>query len=361
MKFTSNKQTLGHALSKVIGVVENRVTVPILKNVLIQTVQDKIKIRATDLDISVELEIDAEIHEQGEITLPAASLLEICRKAGESDVTVTSAGERATITSGRSRFSLGTMAADDFPAAMCINEDVAPINVNSKDLCSYIHKVSFCMSHEETRYYLNGVFIHSDNGVIKFVATDGHKLGVVKSDLHGEISSIILPRKTCNLISKSFDLDAPVTIKTNGSLFEISMDKFVITSKVIDGTYPDYERIMPKKYAGSVTANVQSFISSVDRVAVACDDKTNAVRLDVGSGTIKVTAKTFENDASDDFDVNYTGEDFAVGINREYLIPVLKTVADGGVTMSWNDATGAIHFKAEDDENNEWIVMPQRL
>jgi DNA polymerase-3 subunit beta len=360
MKIKVEKSIITAALSKVASIAPSRSTLPILQNIKLGAYGDTLRITASDTEINATIEIPASVEEQGETTVPAAALLDICKKAASDSVALTADGLKATLSGGRSRFTLGTLPAEDYPHDMAIKPDAHAITMKAAELHNLMEKTAFCSSTEETRHYLGGVYLHGGDDGLHAAATDGNRLAHLSMEGLAVSHPVILPRKVVPHLAKMFDGAEDVEIRTSDNLIEFKTDRLTVTSKVVDGTFPDYVRIMPKTFERTFKTQGETLRQAIDRVSVARDQNTNATRLALSGTVLTVSARSKGDDATDEVDIVYDGEDFVLSVNATYLMDTLRACGDDMVTFQMNGEKDPIRVTAECQSNVEWIVMPMK-
>jgi DNA polymerase-3 subunit beta len=373
MKFTIERAKLLKTLSHVQSIVEKRNTIPVLSNVRIEAMSDGgISFKATDMDTEVSEIVDAKIKEKGATTAPAHMLYDIVRKLSDgSEVELTFPDEKGqlTIAAGRSKFSLSCIGVEDFPV---IAGDKLPINfIMPKDeLKDVIDRTKFAVSTEETRYYLNGVYIHAKNEgatkVLRIVATDGHRLACVESPLPKgaeNIKGAIIPRKTVNEIRKLLD-DAPsdnVLIALSDNKIRFVMEDITLTSKLIDGTYPDYERVIPTDNDKMLEMGVKELSSAVDRVSVVAE-RTRAIKMLTSKNKITITTSSPDlGSAQEELEAKYDKEALEIGYNFRYLLDILNEVKGDKVQISFSNSSAPSVIHDTSDSSAIYVLMPMRV
>ncbi len=352
MKATIERATLLRCLSHVQSVVERRNTIPILSNVLIDASDGgSVKVMATDLDLQVEERMTAaSVDSAGAITVSAHLLFDIARKLPDgSQVSLETADNRMTVKAGRSRFQLPTLPQDDFP--VIVEGDLpTSFEIPAKTLAEMIDRTRFAISTEETRYYLNGIFLHvadDDKPVLKAAATDGHRLArftLDRPDGAEGMPDVIVPRKAVGELRKLLDesMDGNVQIDLSASKIRFTMGGeggMVLTSKLIDGTFPDYSRVIPTGNDKLLKVDPKSFFQGVDRVATIATEKTRAVKM--GLDTDKVTLSVTSPDngtASEEIAAEYKSDGFEIGFNANYLKDILSQIDSDTVELHLADA-----------------------
>src|SRR5436190_3875493 len=338
MKLTIERAALLKALGHVQSVVERRNTIPILSNVLLSADGDRVGLSATDLDMEIVDESAARIEGSGQITAPAHTLYEIVRKLPEgADVSLTFNGDdpRLTVQAGRSRFNLPVLPAGDFPV-MSSEGLSGAIEIDTGDLIRLIDKTRFAISTEETRYYLNGLYLHvvNDGGqaMLRAVATDGHRLALAEMpapDGSAGAPGVIIPRKTIQEVRRLLD-DAGegVQMQVSPQKVRFEFGAAALTSKVIDGSFPDYVRVIPKDNQKVLRVDNGLFAQAVDRVATISAEKSRSVKMAVESGKIVLTVRNMEaGQGVEELEVDYDGDSFEIGFNARYLLDVASQIS----------------------------------
>ncbi|HEX3407995.1 MAG TPA: DNA polymerase III subunit beta [Caulobacteraceae bacterium] len=377
MKLTIERAALLKALGHVQSVVERRNTIPILSNVLMSANDGRVAFSATDLDMEVADSTPANVDGTGQITAPAHTLYEIVRKLPEgADVSLSYTGEdpRLQVRAGRSRFNLPVLPAGDFP--MMSSDGLSdPIGVDTNDLVRLIDKTRFAISTEETRYYLNGLYLHAvvEDGEAKLraVATDGRRLALAEMPAPAGFSGapgVIIPRKTINEARRLMD-DAgeTVTMGVSAQKVRFGFDHAAMTSKVIDGSFPPYERVIPRDNKRVIMLDNALFAAAVDRVATISTEQSRAVNLSIESGRMTLTVRTMDaGQAVEELEIDYDGEPFVVGFNARYLLDVTGQI--GGDTAEFRFAEQAGGATLMDptlvldptDAGVQYVLMPLR-
>lgn len=361
MKITLEKSTISAALSKVAGICPSRSTIPILQNIKLSARNGILYLTASDMEITAYTHIQATVEQEGDTTLPAAALSDICKKSASDTVALTVTGDKATISGGRSRFTLGALPAEDYPHDMTISHDVAGMTMKASELLNIIDKTLPCVSVEETRHYLGGIFMHTDEGTLNAVATDGNRLAHLTLADMGSISSVLTPRKAMAQLAKMFDGAEDVTVRTSENKVAFASERMTVVSKLVDGQFPDYQRIIPRTFLRTFKVSSVAMREAIDRVAVARDDRTGAIRVSLTAGTLTVTARSKSDEAVDTIDCEYTGEDFDFGVNSQYLHDTLRSAGDCTVTFQCGDIGQPLRITADGQDAAQWIVMPMRI
>ena len=377
MKLTIERATLLKALGHVQSVVERRNTIPILSNVLLSATPGRVAFSATDLDMEIADSTPAQVEMTGQVTAPAHTLHEIVRELPEgADVSLSYAGEdpRLEIQAGRSCFNLPVLPAGDFPI-MSSEGLSGAIAIDTDDLARLIDKTRFAISTEETRYYLNGLYLHAvvEDGTPKLraVATDGRRLALAEMPApEGFVGApgVIIPRKTINEVRRLMD-DAgeSVTMGVSAQKVRFGFDHAAMTSKVIDGSFPPYERVIPRDNKRVMTLDNALFAAAVDRVATISTEQSRAVKLSVESGRMTLTVRNMDaGQAVEELEVDYEGEPFEIGFNARYILDVTSQI--GGEIAEFRFAEHAGGATVLDptlvldptDAGVQYVLMPLR-
>jgi len=370
MKATIERATLLKGLSHVQSVVERRNTIPILSNVLIEATADgSLKLMATDLDLQINESVPAAVDTPGATTVSAHTLFDIARKLPEgSQVQLAAAEGKMTIVAGRARFQLGTLPRDDFPV---IAEGELPVQFElpAETLKQIIDKTRFAISTEETRYYLNGIFWHvADDGqpVLKAAATDGHRLARVtlpRPDGAEGMPDIIIPRKCVAELRKLLDeIDGSVGVSLSSSKIRFDMGQALLTSKLIDGTFPDYSRVIPTGNDKILKIDPRSFEEGVDRVSTIATEKTRAVKMTLDRDKITLSVTSPENGtAAEEVPGDYAAQGFDIGFNSRYLLDILGQIEGDMVEVHLADASAPTLIRENDKSPALYVLMPMRV
>ncbi len=362
-------KTLGHVQS----VVERRNTIPILANVLIRADKDGVSFVATDMDLEMTEKVAAQVSKPGSKTAPAHTLYDIVRKLPEGaqvELSATDSGNQMSLSSGRSNFKLGCLPVDDFPT-MSEGDLQHRFTLSSADFKTLIDRTRFAMSVEETRYYLNGIYIHTtktkgDLAVLRAVATDGHRLARLEMPAPreaGAMSGVILPRKAVAEIRKLLDeTTADITIALSSSKARVSFDNVVMTSKLIDGTFPDYERVIPTGNDKVLEVPAKVLANAVDRVATISSEKSRAIKIALSKNLLTLSASSPEaGSAVEEMEVSYKGEAIEIGFNARYLLDILSQIEGEGARFSMNDAASPTIVQDVSDASALYVLMPMRV
>ena len=372
MKATIERATLLKGLSHVQSVVERRNTIPILSNVLIEaTAEGALRLMATDLDLQINESVAAAVDQPGATTVSAHTLFDIARKLPEgSQVQLSAAEGRMAIVAGRARFSLGTLPRDDFPV-IAEGELPTQFELPADTLKQIIDKTRFAISTEETRYYLNGIFLHvaaTDGSapVLKAAATDGHRLARVTLPLPegaAGMPDIIVPRKCVAELRKLLDeVDGSVGVSMSSTKIRFDLGQAVLTSKLIDGTFPDYSRVIPTGNDKILTIDPRAFMQGVDRVSTIATEKTRAVKMALDRDKITLSVTSPENGtAAEEVSGEYVALPFEIGFNSRYLMDILGQIEGDTVEVHLADAAAPTLIRENDKAAALYVLMPMRV
>ena len=366
MKITTSKSALLDPLQQVGGVVERRQTLPILANILLNLRGTSLVITATDLEVEMKTSAQVEASGEVDITLPARKLIDICRALPDkAAIKLNIEGERVTITSGRSRFSLGTLPAKDYPV---IEPAVSSssFSISEKTLKSLIDKTYFAMAQQDVRYYLNGMLLEIKEGIIRSVATDGHRLATSESESSIDSSlelQVIVPRKAIlelgKLLGESTD---EVIVDISSSHIRFSIGRTIFTSKLIDGKFPDYQRVIPNNSDKTVLANREMLRNALQRTSILSNEKYRGICFQFKNGSLELLAHNPEQEeAKEELEIDYQGEELVIGFNVGYLIEVLNVLDTDNVKLMLSDSNSSCLIEDESTSDNRYVIMPMRL
>ncbi len=373
MKLTIDRAALLKSLAHVQSVVERRNTIPILSNILIEAQDgDSVSLTATDMDLDMVERVSCPVALPGSVTAPAHTLYDIVRKLPDGasvELTSEPEKERVTVRAGRSTFTLPSLPTADFPS---LASDDLPFNfaLSSAELKALIDRTSFAISTEETRYYLNGIYLHAtqqpSGPVMRGVATDGHRLARVELPLPKGaegIPGVIMPRKVVLELRKLLDeSDGAVTIGLSDTRIRLAFGAITLSSKLIDGTFPDYERVIPTGNDKVMELNRNSFAEAVDRVATISTEKSRAVKIALGTNGLTLTANSPEaGSALEELEVSYTSSPFEIGFNSRYLLDILKQVQGDVAQFIMADAASPTVVRDRADGSAIYVLMPMRV
>jgi DNA polymerase-3 subunit beta len=370
MKATIERAALLRSLGHVQSVVERRNTIPILSNVLIEARESGgLRLMATDLDLQINETVEAEVQQPGATTVSAHTLFDIARKLPEgSQVEISASEGKMQVNAGRARFNLSTLPRDDFPV---IAEGDLPtrFELPAATLRQIIDKTRFAISTEETRYYLNGIFLHvsdEDRPVLKAAATDGHRLARVTVDRPGGaegMPDVIIPRKCVAELRKLLDeADGMVQISLSETKVRFGLGNAVLTSKLIDGTFPDYSRVIPTANDKLLRIDPRSFEEGVDRVSTIASEKTRAVKMTLDRDRVTLSVTSPENGtAAEEVPGDYNADGLEIGFNARYLLDILGQIEGDIVEVHLADAAAPTLLRENDKASALYVLMPMRV
>ena len=372
MKLSIERNTLLKAVSHAQSVVERRNTIPILANVLIEAEDEKVQFRATDLDVEIVDRVQAKVDRTGSTTVSAVLLHEIARKLPDGaliELTADTAGNRLTVEAGRSNFSLATLPKEDFPI-MASSEYAANFSAKSGDLRRLFDKSRFAISTEETRYYLNGVYMHSatfeNSKVLRCVATDGHRLARVDTGLPEgaeELPGVIIPRKTVAEIRKFLDDDeVQIAVSVSETKVRFATPDITLTSKVIEGTFPDYTRVIPSSNEKKLEVDADEFAKAVDRVSTVSSERSRAVKLSLEDDQLTLIVNSPDSGAAEEqVAVAYSDERLEIGFNAKYLLEISGQIDKENAIFMFNSSGDPVLIREGNDLSAVYVVMPMRV
>jgi len=370
MKATIERAVLLKALGHVQSVVERRNTIPILSNVLIEATEGGgIRLMATDLDLQIVESVEAQVETPGATTVSAHTLFDIARKLPEgSQVSLAAAEGKMAVNAGRARFNLQTLPRDDFPM-IAEGELPTSFELPAATLRDIVDKTRFAISTEETRYYLNGIFLHvsdDDQPVLKAAATDGHRLArftLPRPDGAEGMPDVIIPRKCVAELRKMLDeLDGTVEVALSDSKIRFGLGSAVMTSKLIDGTFPDYNRVIPTGNDKLLKIDPRSFEEGVDRVATIATEKTRAVKMALDTDKITLSVTSPENGtAAEEVPGDYSSDSLEIGFNARYLLDILGQVHGDSIEVHLADAAAPTLIRENDKSPALYVLMPMRV
>ena len=366
MKFTVNREALLKPLSQVAGVVERRQTLPVLSNVLLQVEPESLSMTGTDLEVEMIGRVPVSGAEPGEITVPARKLLDICRELPDkAEIECQFADQRLTVRSGRFRSMLSTLPATDFPA---VDRSAVEMKttLDAKAFKKLLDKTAFAMAQQDVRYFLNGMLIELGGGHVRTVATDGHRLAM--SNLAQEKASegarqVIVPRKGVLELQRLLnELDGPVQISIGANHLCAESRDFTLTTKLVDGRFPDYERVVPRNGTKVVLADRQELRQALSRTAILSNEKFRGIRVNLSSGQLQLSANNPEQEEAEEVvSVDYEGDALEVGFNVGYIQDVLGVVDGDKVKITLHDANSSALLEEADEDDSIYVVMPMKL
>ncbi len=366
MKLRAPRETLLAPLQAVVGVVERRQTMPILGNFLMVAGEDGLSVTATDLEVELLATAEVEVLEAGEVTVPGRKFLDICRALPDgANVTLALKGDRVTVTSGRSRFTLSTLPAAEFPTVDNIGAQQT-ISLPQGDLKRLLEKTQFAMANQDVRYYLNGLLIEVGSKRLRSVATDGHRLAMCDIDLeHGGNSAqqVIIPRKGVLELQRMLaDDGGEIRLSIGSNHVRVEIDGLRFTSKLIDGRFPEYERVIPKSKDEGVKTARAPLRQALQRTAILSNEKYRGIRLELKDNTMVIQAHNPEQEeAEEQLEVDYVGNGVEIGFNVNYLLDALGALEEEQVEMQVTDANSSCIIRDPGEKRCTYVVMPMRL
>ena len=368
MKFSLSREALLKPLQLVVGVVERRQTLPILSNVLLSIEDSRLSVTGTDLEVEIVGYTEvSQVVEGGEITVSARKISDICRSLPEGAIVNFASGDgKAQVTSGRSRFTLATLPASEFPS-VDESEQSVQFTSNGDVIKGLIGATSFAMAQQDVRYYLNGMLWELSSSTLRAVATDGHRMALCDVDCEVELEEkgsilSILPRKGIIELSRLL-ADTEVQVYMGSSHVRVTGEHFCFTSKLVDGAYPDYERVLPKGGEKRVIGDRAELRQAFNRTAILSNEKYRGVRVLLSDASIKMVANNPEQEeAEEEVSVDYAGDDLEIGFNVSYLLDVLNVLDGPKVCMTLSDSNSSALVKdISEDSRAVYVVMPMRL
>ncbi len=366
MQLSIIRETLLIPLQQIIGAVERRQTIPALNNFLVKKNGSKLSVTATDLEVELVAILETEPQDDGDLTIPARKLLDICRSLpAQAQLQISSKDGRVKVNSGRSRFSLAMLPAADFPVLDDLELD-ASLVITESELGNLVEKSAFSMAQQDVRYYLNGLLLEVDNKQIKTVATDGHRLALSQIQHESELDGtkrIIVPRKGVQelqrLLSKE---DRQVTVSLGKNHIRVNLPGLQFTSKLIDGRFPEYQRVLPDREGNHATMDRVLLKQALARASILSNEKYKGIRLILDGSTMTIQAHNPEHEeAEDELEINYEGERLEIGFNVVYLLDALNALESETVEIFIKDANSSALVVAPDKQDNCYVVMPMRL
>ena len=371
MKFKILRSSFFKTLSHLQGIVDKKNSLPILSNILIEAKENKLTLSSTDMDISIIEKIDCNVLEEGATTINSQILYDIVRKLDENSQIeiISNNGKLLTLRASGSRFSLACLPKEDYPIIDQDNSGTS-VSINSKVLFKLIDKTKFAISNEETRYFLNGLYFNinreNDLNVVTLVGTDGHRLAKFSYNLEtdiDEISGVIIPKKTIYELSKLLsEIDDNVEILINSNKVIFFIGNIVFISKLIDGSFPDYKRVIPQNNNNILKINREILLSAVDRVSTIANDKSPVIKFKLLKNILNLNTVNNENStASEDLKINYDGDEVEIGFNSKYIMDIVNNLEDEEISINLKDNTSPIIALENSNTNLVYVLMPMRV
>lgn len=367
MQFEIHRETIIKPLQLVSGVVEKRQTMPILGHLLIETHKDGLSITATDLEVEMVVNLFLPNADHGRVTIPARKFLDICKSLPDQEsIRFDVKDQFVQISSGRSRFKLAKLPAEDFPAVELGKLDNV-IKMPVKDLKFLINQTQFSMAQQDVRYYLNGLLLELEGNIIRTVATDGHRLAWAQVEVDGmdmgELRQLILPRKGVLEIARLLDEDeGEVSLRFNENHIQVSYDQIQFTSKLVDGKFPEYSRVIPDEASNALMVDRDLMKQALVRASILSNEKYRGVRFSLQNNKIVILANNPEQEsAEEEVEVDYQGDEFEIGFNVSYVLDVLNVLDEGQVEFLFKDSSSSCLVRKVEEEKCKYVVMPMRV
>lgn len=367
MKFKTQRESILKPLNIVSGIVERRQTLPILSNVYLAVSSDNtMSLKTTDSEVELVAKTVLDNAQPGEVTIPARKLLDICRTLPEgAEVAVSLKNDKVLIKSGKSRFTLSTLPTSEFPGSKNVSNTLQ-FTVPQKQLKYIIGRTQFAMAQQDVRYYLNGLMLEVSARVLRAVATDGHRLALCDTEVSAEVNevqSVIVPRKGVMELHRLLaDSDDGATISISNNHIKVEMNDITFVSKLVDGRFPDYARVLPQKVDKIVFADRDQLKQALTRASILSNEKYRGIRLQLTKGEIKALANNSElEEAEEVIDVDYDGADMEIGFNVNYIIDALSVIESTEVQLGFSDSNSSCLIQPKGVDENKYVVMPMRL
>lgn len=366
MKFIIDREHLIKPLQQVSSPLGGRPTLPILGNLLIQVTEGYLMLTGTDLEMEMVARITlTQPHESGAITVPARKFLDICRGLPDgAEISITQENDRVLVRSGRSRFSLSTLPASDYPNLDDWKSEVE-FTLPQATLKRLIEATQFSMAHQDVRYYLNGMMFETEGEELRTVATDGHRLAVCSMSVGQKLPphDVIVPRKgVLELVRLLDNSNGDVRLQIGSNNIRAHVGDFIFTSKLVDGRFPDYRRVLPKNPDKTLEANCDELKQAFSRAAILSNEKFRGVRLYLNQSQLKITANNPEQEEAEEIlDVTYDGTDLEIGFNVSYVLDVLNALKCEDVRMLLTDSVSSVQIEDSANSSAAYVVMPMRL
>ncbi len=366
MNIQINRETLLKPLTSVTSIVEKRHTLPILSNLLLEAKQNKIHLTATDLEMQISLSIESATTGDFSTTISAKKLLDICRSLPDSsEINMATNDSRVTLKAGKSRFNLQTLPAADYPVMTKTQGESTLVTIGQRQLKDLLKQVEFAMAQQDIRYYLNGLLFEVVANRLNIVGTDGHRLSFTSTELkhNYDKQDVILPRKTViELIKLLDDSDEDVQIELASNQVNFSFSHFKLISKVIDGKFPDYNRVIPTGHQNSFTTDRVGVLLAMQRASILSNEKYRGIRMVLSNNNLKlISTNSDQEEAEEELEINYAGDSLDIGFNVTYLIDVLNNTSSEQATFSFADANSSCLITVPNNTDYKYVVMPMRI
>ena len=364
MNIIINSEEFVNHLNNVVGVVDRKQTMPILGHVLISGCSGEITITATDLEVQISSKFKANISEDFTITLPGRKLFDILRSLGNTDIELSTENETAILKTEKSKFSLQQLPANEFPLFDSA-ESEQTFTIKQKDLAEIFNKTQFAMAQQDVRFYLNGLLIEINTEALNVVGTDGHRLAKTTTTLDKKnISeqSCIVPRKAIQELTKSLSESKECKVSLVDNQASFSYSQVTLTTKLIDGTFPDYNRVIPAETSTNILLDSKALKPALQRVSILANEKFRGVRIDIDNNKITISSENPEQEqAVEEIDIDETNVNLSIGFNVSYLIDAVNACSGELVTLGVNDENTSALITDPSDPNTKYVVMPMRL
>ena len=366
MKLKIGRNDLLNPLQQVIGAIEKRQTLAALSHVLIEADEKSISLTATDLELTMVASFDHAADTPGKIAVPARKLFDICKALPDgAEISLVEKDLKLTMKSGRSRFTLACLAAADFPKI----EDITPttsFSINSPELRNLLDRTAFAMANQDVRYYLNGLLLEVTPEQVRAVATDGHRLSMCDAEVKVDTkqkAQIIVPRKGITELQRLLSQDdEEVTVQMSNNHIRVIAGNLEFTSKLIDGRFPDYDRVLPSGNDAPLLTSREELRQTLQRASILSNEKYRGIRLQLSKNTLNIQSNnTEQEEAEDELEVNYSGNDFEIGFNVQYILDVLGSIDGDNVEVLFKDPNSSILITDSEQTNARYVVMPMRL
>ncbi|ODN43048.1 DNA polymerase III subunit beta [Piscirickettsia litoralis] len=368
MKFIVQRDRLLRPLQMLASVVERRHTLPVLSHILFNVQEDQLQLTASDLEIELISRVHLEFgsgQAAGQFTLPAKKVLDIVKNLpDEAMVEFTVDGERVSLSAGRSRFTLSSLSAHEFPLLDESSEGLG-LSLGQENLKYLFDRVSFSMAQQDVRHYLNGMLLEVEGNILRAVATDGHRIALASVPMNVEVKEkkqVILPRKGVQELTRLLNLDADIELTLTENHLRVFSDEFTFSSKLIEGKFPDYRRVIPEGNDKLIVVDRDLLKQALVRVVILSNEKYRGVRAEFSQNTLKIGANNPEQEEAEDYlEVQYNDEPLEVGFNASYLQDILSVLSPGPIRLLAKDATGSVLIQESEDADSCYVVMPMRL
>ena len=366
MELTINRNVLLPLLQTVNGVVERRQPLPILVNFMLSVTENELRLTGSDMEVELISTVEQKNEESAEITLPAKKLLDICKALPEdAPIKIKLTGDKAQIRSAKSRFTLATLPACEFPLIE-MNETLAEFSISQTGLKEILEKTAFSMAQQDVRYYLNGLLLEISSEQVRAVATDGHRLALCDMESKVKVKEniqIIIPRKgVMELIRLLDNSEEEIQVNVSQNHIRVMFSNLIFTSKLIDGKFPDYDRVIPESGEFFVIADREKLRQSLTRASILSNEKYRGVRIILEKGVLRALAHNPEQEeAEEELEIEYEGQDLEIGFNVSYLLDALGTVKTKNVRITIKDPNSSCLLLPDNEEKCKYVVMPMRL